>query len=72
MGMNKRKKRKLDKEKKLEQMVLKTYYDFSNPGSYGGLKRLVVIGVGRANQNRVFGSRGTNGPIRKPDFHIPF
>ena len=25
MGMNKRKKRKLDKEKKLEQMVLKTY-----------------------------------------------
>ena len=46
MGMNKRKKRKLDKEKKLEQMVLRTYYDFSNSGSYGGLKRLVVIGVG--------------------------
>ena len=38
--MNKRKKRKLDKEKKLERMVLKTYYDFSNPGSYGGLERL--------------------------------
>ena len=40
MGMNKRKKRRLDKEKKLEHMVLKTYYDFSNPGSYGGLERL--------------------------------
>ena len=40
MGMNKRKKRKLDKENKLERMVLKTYYDFSNPGSYGGLERL--------------------------------
>ena len=40
MGMNKRKKRRLDKEKKLEHMVLKTYYDFSNPGSYGGLDRL--------------------------------
>ena len=38
--MNKRKKRKLDKENKLERMVLKTYYDFSNPGSYGGLERL--------------------------------
>ena len=38
--MNKRKKRKLNKEKKLERMVLKTYYDFSNPGSYGGLERL--------------------------------
>ena len=38
--MNKRKKRKLDKEKKLERMVLKTSYDFSNPGSYGGLQRL--------------------------------
>ena len=38
--MNKRKKRKLDKEKKLKRMVLKTYYDFSNPGSYGGLERL--------------------------------
>ena len=38
MGMNKRKKRKLDKENKLERMVLKTYYDFSNPGSYGGIK----------------------------------
>ena len=37
MGMNKRKKRKLDKEKKLERMVLKTYYVFSNPGSYGAL-----------------------------------
>ena len=35
--MNKRKKRKLDKENKLERMVLKTYYDFLNPGSYGGL-----------------------------------
>ena len=40
MGMNKRKKRKLDKEKELERMVLKTYYAFSNPGSYGGLQRL--------------------------------
>lgn len=40
MGMNKRKKRRLDKEKKLERMVLNTYYDFSNPGSYGGLERL--------------------------------
>ena len=40
MGMNKRKKRRLDKGKKLEHMVLKTYYDFSNPGSYGGLERL--------------------------------
>ena len=40
MGMNKRKKKRLDKEKKLERMVLKTYYDFSNPGSYGGLERL--------------------------------
>ena len=38
--MNKRKKRKLDKENKLERMALKTYYDFSNPGSYGGLERL--------------------------------
>ena len=38
--MKKRKKRKLDKENKLERMVLKTYYDFSNPGSYGGLERL--------------------------------
>ena len=38
--MNKRKKRKLDKENKLERMVLKTYYDFSNPGSYSGLERL--------------------------------
>ena len=28
MGMNKRKKRKLDKEKKLEQMVLKMYWLF--------------------------------------------
>ena len=40
MEMNKRKKRKLDKENKLERMVSKTYYDFSNPGSYGGLERL--------------------------------
>lgn len=40
MGMNKRKKKRLDKEKKLERMVLKTYYDFSNPGRYGGLERL--------------------------------
>ena len=40
MGMNKRKKKRLDKEKKLERMVLKTCYDFSNPGSYGGLERL--------------------------------
>ena len=24
------------------------------------------------NQNRVLMSRGTIGPIRKPDFHIPF
>ena len=38
--MNKRKKRKLNKEKRLERMVLKTYYDFSNPGSYGSLQRL--------------------------------
>ena len=38
--MNKRKKRKLDKEKELERMVLKTYYDYSNPGSNGGLQRL--------------------------------
>ena len=38
--MNKRKKRKLNKEKRLERMVLKTHYDFSNPGSYGGLQRL--------------------------------
>ena len=38
--MNKRKKRKLNKEKRLERMVLKTYYDFANPGSYGGLQRL--------------------------------
>ena len=30
----------MDKEKKLERLVLKTYYDFSNPGSYGGLQRL--------------------------------
>ena len=28
------------RKKKLEQMVLKTYFDFSNPGSYGGLQRL--------------------------------
>ena len=35
-----RKKRTLDREKKLERMVLKTYYDFSNPGCYGGLARL--------------------------------
>ena len=40
MGTNKRKKRRLDREKKLERMVLKTYYDFSNPGSYGGFERL--------------------------------
>ena len=40
MGMNKRKRRRLDKEKKLESMVLKTNHDFSNPGSYGGLERL--------------------------------
>ena len=46
MGMNKRKKRKLDIEKKVERMVLKTYYDFSNPGSYGGLQRLqTAMGV---------------------------
>lgn len=37
MGANERKKRQLDKQKKLERMVLKTYYDFSSPGSYGGL-----------------------------------
>ena len=35
------KEKRLDKEKKLERMVLKTYYDFSNPGSYGGLERLL-------------------------------
>ena len=40
MVASRRKKKRLDKEKKLEQMVLKTYYDFSNRGSYGGLERL--------------------------------
>ena len=40
VGTNERKKRKLDKEKELERMVLKTHYDFSNPGSNGGLQRL--------------------------------
>ena len=41
MAERKRRRRlAMDKEKKLEQMVLKTYYDFSNPGSYGGLARL--------------------------------
>ena len=35
-----RQRRRQDREKKLEQMVLKTYYDFSNPGSYGRLTRL--------------------------------
>ena len=40
MGINKRKIRRLDKEKKLERMVLKTCYDFSNPGSYGRMERL--------------------------------
>ena len=40
MGVSKRKKRRLDKQQKLERMVLKAYYDFSNPGSYGGLERL--------------------------------
>ena len=40
MVASRRKEKRLDKEKKLEQMVLKTYYDFSNRGSYGGLERL--------------------------------
>ena len=40
MVASRRKEKRLDKEKKLEQMVLKTYYDFSNRGSYGGSERL--------------------------------
>ena len=45
MGANERKKRQLDKQKKLERMVLKTYYDFQVlevMADYRGYRKLLV------------------------------